>query len=203
MNFFLRFLRLPFVSKGNPILNIGLWTIVTLLSYKTGNIVVSQNEPVKTFSPYGLINYLITKFIKNRNPSHGNISYWFLETGFSFVGFLIHSIGFRSTSQVQQEQMPHIVAGRINSSNIVPNMQGQTFIVGFSDEVANYIGFLFVLVRAALICVAIIFLYRLFLRRYSSSNYHEEDFMDIEARTLKKNTPEKGFLKKYWNDTYK
>lgn len=198
MNIFLRLLRLPFVTRGNPLINVGLWVAITLATYKTGNVVVTQNEPVRTFSPYGLINYIITKFIKNRNSNHGSIGYWFLETAFSFAGYLINSIGFRTSNQVQQNQMPHIVAGRIDSSNIIPNMQGQTFIIGFSEEVSNYVGFLFVFIRAGLLCFAIIFLYRFFINRHKNNVLNE--VIDVKARPINRTNKSSSFIQKYWED---
>jgi len=128
MNLFQRIIRLPFAASSNalqPFINTALLAIGLIGVVKKNPQInaLPSHEPIVKSNPFKIFQYFIDIHKNLRDSSTDNEFIWIVKNGFLVTKNIVNII-FADNSNDAVNQMPHMLAGKIESKHLIPNTGG-------------------------------------------------------------------------------
>lgn len=185
MNIFFRLSRLPIVAS-NPIIAGALWVGATALTItrQTGAD-IPQN--VQQYDILSIINTIIRKSLHS-NADNGNLVNWALDNSVRTFTLIWHGLTRRSADNaITANAIPNIMAGHINGSHLVNGLNSRIFVIAFSPNILNALGFIFMIFKSTLWCLLFIYVIKTVSRQgriLFARITNDESFIDVKAEPI-------------------
>lgn len=191
MNLLPRLLRLPIVA-ANPVLAGALWigaTALTVSRRAAGDIPAA----VQRYDIISVSNAFIRKFLHAKAADTSMFS-WFIEAAFETANVFYQAIRRPPVpNAINANNMPNIMAGTIQGNALVQGLGSNVFVIGFSPNMINAVGFIFMTLKGVFLSIVIYKLLSVVLRRFQRSLtqlLESDDAIDIKASPVNKSRQE-------------
>lgn len=195
MNLMQRILRLPLVVSSTtvqPIINTGLLVLGILgVAKKNAQLhPLPAHQPITDTSPVKIIMYCVDIYKNLRDSSPDNEVVW-LAKNTLLVFKNITTMIFASRSNNSINELPHLLAGKVDSRHLVPNTPGKVYVVALSEGMVASLGFISLLFFKVITYIFFAFLlnrtikwiYRKFISITQISKDNKKT-IDISSRNL-------------------
>ena len=196
MSLLQRIIRLPFVASSSalqPLINTGLLGLGLFgVVRKNPQLqALPAHQPVVKSNPLNIFSYFIDIYKNLRDSSPDNEIVWLLKNA-TFVTRNLFKMIFANDSGNAVNEIPHMLAGKIEAKHIIPNTGGSVYVLALSEGTLASLGFLALLILRITTYFFLLFtlkkisvyIYRRIVPE-SNSVSQKDKVIDISSRNLK------------------
>lgn len=199
MNLLQRILRLPFVASSSvfqPFINTGLLALGLFGVVKKNPQLqaLPSHQPVVKSNPLQIVKHFIDIYKHLRDSSADNEIIWLVKNTSLVVKSLFNMLFINESGNAVNE-LPHMLAGKIEAKHLIPNTGGRVYVLALSEGALASLGFVFFLFIRIFMYVMIIFILEkvcnyMYSNLFTNSRVLQSDkpVIDVSSKDLEMNS---------------